>query len=137
MAKTGAIAPTDDQLQAFLAADWQGPLTMINLLKFADQADYGEADEPARTGEEAYTLYSELATPFVMGVGGSLLFSSDISQVLIGEASENWDRCLIVQYPSRQAFVDMTSNPDYQAIAYHRSAALSRSALLPSVVTTP
>ena len=38
---------------------------------------------------------------------------------------------LLVTYPTAQAFLDMIQSPDYQAIVYHRSAALSDSRLIP------
>jgi uncharacterized protein (DUF1330 family) len=46
---------------------------------------------------------------------------------LIGEGS--WDLMLLVSYPTRQAFLDMVSSPEYQTIAHLRSEALVRSEL--------
>jgi uncharacterized protein (DUF1330 family) len=57
-----------------------------------------------------------------MGTGGSLL---------IGPADARWDRVLLVRYPDLGAFLAMTQNPDYQAGAGHRTAALADSRLLP------
>jgi uncharacterized protein (DUF1330 family) len=125
-----AIDPDPQDIASFVGADWEGPVTMVNLLQFADQADYGDADEPARSGLEAYALYAELAGPFVAGVGAELLYHGAVHHMLIGEDTEAWDDVLIVRYPSRQAFVDMISSADYHKITHHRTAALSRAALL-------
>ncbi len=46
---------------------------------------------------------------------------------LIGEGS--WDMMLLVSYPTRQAFLDMVSSPEYQEIEHLRSEALVRSEL--------
>ncbi|MFN3232091.1 MAG: DUF1330 domain-containing protein [Alphaproteobacteria bacterium] len=132
MSKPGQNAPAPDQMKAFAEADWDGPLWMINMLKFKGQADYGNADEPARTGKEAYTHYGSLAGPFVEAVGGKPVTMLFPKHILIGDKAEDWDELLVVEYPSREAFLSMINDPAYQATAHHRTAALERSALIAS-----
>lgn len=133
MAKPGQNAPTPDQMTSFVAADWQGPVCMINLLKFRDQADYGaDIDEPPCTGREAYTRYGELTRPFLAQVGGQVMLRLAPAHIVIGDDNEDWDLMMVVQYPSHAAFIQMASNPDYLAVTKHRSAALERSALIAS-----
>ena len=132
MSKPGQNAPSPEQLAAFRDADWDGPLWMINLLKFKDQADYGDAGEPARTGREAYEHYGSLAGPFVQAVGGKPVSMLYPQHIVIGDEAEDWDEVLIVEYPSREAFFEMIGNRDYQATTIHRTAALERSALIAS-----
>jgi uncharacterized protein (DUF1330 family) len=127
-----AIDPEPQDVADFIAADWEGPVTMVNLLKFADQADYGDADEAPCSGSEAYGRYGELATPFLTGTGAHVVYRGDVHHMLIGDDTEAWDEVLIVRYPSHQAFIDLISNPDYHKIAHHRTAALSRAVLLAS-----
>ena len=127
-----AVNPDPQDLANFVSTDWEGPLTMVNLLKFADQADYGDTDEEPCTGVEAYARYGQLAAPHVMASGATILYQGDVKFMLIGEDTEAWDEVIVVKYPSRQAFIDMVSNPEYQALTIHRTAALSRAALLPS-----
>lgn len=130
---TGAIHPEPDAIAAFASMDWDGPVNMVNLLKFADKASYDDGTEC--TGREAYATYGGLTGPFLQSVGGKPIFRGDVAMTLIGEASEDWDEVIIVQYPSKDAFIEMTSNPDYLAISHHRTAALARSALLPTKAT--
>lgn len=130
MAKLGENAPTSEQLQALGQADWDGPLSMLNLLKFRSQAEYAEGEHEPCTGIEAYRRYGAVAGPFVAAVGGKRLFMGDAKFVVIGDEAENWDEVLIVQYPTKQAFFDMITNAAYQATTVHRSAALERSALI-------
>ncbi len=127
-----AVNPDPQDLASFVGADWEGPLTMVNLLKFADQADYADADEEPCTGAEAYARYGQLAGPYVIATGATILYQGMVQFKVIGDDSEDWDEVLVVQYPSRQAFIDMIGNPEYQAITHHRTAALSRAALLAS-----
>jgi uncharacterized protein (DUF1330 family) len=44
--------------------------------------------------------------------------------------SEQWDMAILVSYPTRQHFLDKMDDPNYQAIAPIRSAALADSRLL-------
>jgi len=130
MAKPGENAPTSEQFQVLSQADWDGPLSMLNLLKFRNQAEYAEGEHEPSTGIEAYRRYGAVAGPFVAAVGGKPLFIGDAKFVIIGDEAEDWDEVLIVQYPTKQAFFDMINNAAYQATTVHRSAALERSALI-------
>jgi uncharacterized protein (DUF1330 family) len=50
--------------------------------------------------------------------------------VLIGPEDEQWDLAFIAEYPSAAAFGDMVKNPGYQAIVFHRQAAVKTSRLI-------
>jgi hypothetical protein len=54
----------------------------------------------------------------------------DAQLTLIGPSEESWDDVLLVEYPSRKAFIAMTSNPEYLACTVHRTAALADSRLV-------
>ena len=43
---------------------------------------------------------------------------------------EQWDIVILVRYPTRRHFVEMLADPDYQAIAPVRAAALEDSRLI-------
>ena len=53
---------------------------------------------------------------------------------LIGPDDERWDDAVLVEYPTKQAFLEMVMKPEYQASAVHRTAALADSRL---ICTTP
>jgi len=50
--------------------------------------------------------------------------------MLIGPSDEHWDIAFIAQYPNSGAFLEMVTNPDYQAIVFHRQAAVKDSRLI-------
>ena len=52
------------------------------------------------------------------------------SVVLIGPTAEDWDAIALVQYPSRKAFIEMTSTKDYDEAHEHREAGLERTLVL-------
>jgi uncharacterized protein (DUF1330 family) len=127
----GSIEPTQQQLQALLASTSEGPIVMVNLLRFAEQASYPDGfDAEPCTGVEAYTRYAAAAQHFLEKVGGAPIWGAPAQSIVIGPSDEAWDVAFCVRYPSRQAFVDMALDPDYLAITPHRTAALADSRLI-------
>jgi uncharacterized protein (DUF1330 family) len=121
------ITPTQTQLTQLIAADSDGPLIMLNLLRFKERADGIDA---GLSGAEAYRRYGEATAPFLQRVGGRLLLAVEAKQMVIGPEALEWDMALMVEYPSREKFLEMASDPDYLAVHEHRAAALSDSRLI-------
>ena len=96
----------------------EGPVTMLNLLAFKPDG-----------GRERYEEYGAAVLPLLEGVGGRLVFQGAAAPVVLGE--DSWDLVLLVEYPSRGAFLEMIQSPEYQAIAHVRSEALARGELHP------
>jgi uncharacterized protein (DUF1330 family) len=127
----GAVEPTPERLQAFLKASDASPLVMINLLRYRERAAYppGSDAEPC-SGREAYQRYAAVALRTVAEVGARPVWLGEVASTLIAPAGEAWDDAVLVEYPSRKAFLDMIARPDYQAASVHRSAALEDSRLV-------
>ncbi len=126
------IDPTSEQFLRIVedAATIATPIRMLNLLKFRDIADYGDTPDPAgddgpSTGAEAYGRYGEFAAAAVASVGGSFFYYGMADMTVIGPETEDWDVVAIVEYPSRAAFIEMTSKPSYGAGVFHRTAGLA------------
>ena len=117
-----AITPNADQFRALAAAPDDEPVVMLNLLKFK-QASSADAKE---TGEEAYRSYGDAAVQMIEARGGSVIWAGRADQLLIGDPADDWDQVLLVQYPSRAAFLDMVSQPEYQDAHQHRESGLER-----------
>ena len=111
-----SINPTPEQMQVFMSAPLEGPVLMVNLLRFK-----------AEGGREAYLEYGKRVQPHLARVGARLVFHASAKATVIGD--DSWDEVLIVEYPSRQAFLDMVRDADYQAAAEHRTRALADSRL--------
>jgi uncharacterized protein (DUF1330 family) len=94
---------------------------MLNLLKYRRRADDGD-----RTGEEEYRSYGDAAVAMIEERGGGVLWAGRADQVLIGDPTQDWDHVLLVQYPTRAAFLDMVGQPAYQEAHRHRESGLER-----------
>ncbi len=127
-----SIEPTPERMQAFLRdAGDESPIVMINLLRYREQADYPpDSGAEACSGREAYQRYGEVASRHVASVGGRMLWIGSVAGTLIAPDAEEWDDAILVQYPSRAAFLEMVAKPEYQAIVFHRTAALADSRLI-------
>ena len=129
------LSPTPESIAALTERGITGQVTMLNLLRFRELADYSEFPDLAPSepisGERAYEIYSGLTLPLLSEVGGKPIFMGTGGSLLIGPADARWDRVLLVRYPDLGAFLAMTQNPAYHAGAGHRTAALSDSRLLP------
>lgn len=121
------IDPTREQIARLAEAELGGPIVMLNLLRFKDSAGGGAE---GLTGEEAYRRYGEAVAENLARVGGTLLHLARCSGTVIGPESERWDLLALVRYPSRAAFLEMVSDPDFQAKHALRTAALEDSRLI-------
>lgn len=122
------ISPNADQFAELVAHPDDGPVVMLNLLKFKAVADPptdggGVAGE---SGAEAYARYGETATRLVTERGGKIIWAGTADQILIGDPDQDWDMIALVQYPSRAAFVDMVSQPEYMEAHEDRERGVER-----------
>lgn len=95
-----------------------GPVVMLNLLRFRPDG-----------GQERYAEYGEAVAPCLDKVGGRIVYAGQPAAPLLGE--DGWDLVALVEYPSRQAFLDMIGSPEYTAIGHLRTEALTRGELHP------
>lgn len=130
-----AVMPTPEGMQTFLAKDIEGPVSMVNLLKFKDKAEYADGRETDLSGAEAYALYGVDMARWVTSNGGRLLFSGPAHHLVLGEADELWDQVAIMEYPSKEAFVQIVSAPEVAEWGVHRSAGLAGQLLIAVTAT--
>ena len=111
------IEGTKEQMKAFLTMDLEGPIHMLNLLRYKPDG-----------GRETYAKYAAHTSPLLEKRGGKAIYRSDGRATVIG--GEEWDTVLIVEYPSRDAFKDMITSEEYQAGVHLRHEALEDSRLI-------
>ncbi len=126
-----AVYPTGGQLGALLALPQDGPVVMLNLLKFRDKAEYKDGRATTLSGRDAYMLYGELMTKFVLDRGGKLHFTSPAAAPVIGAVGEMWDVVALMEYPSPKAFVEIATSPEVAEFGVHREAGLAGQLLIP------
>jgi uncharacterized protein (DUF1330 family) len=118
------ISPTKAQLDAMTADKAETPFVMVNLLKFKTATAAGEP------GRKAYQRYARNTAAHLARAGGRVVWAGEAQQVFIGTPDKGWDWVLLVEYPSRQAFLTMIADPAYKAIHEDREAGLEDSVLM-------
>ena len=128
--------PDDGQLAALGALDPEAPVAALNLFQFHERACYSPGDEEYGTdaadvsGQEAFARYVEVAGKVIVALGGRVVFTTTVEQVMIGAPAPKWEVAAIMYFPTRRAFVEMTMNPEFQAASRHRKAGLANHYML-------
>jgi uncharacterized protein (DUF1330 family) len=116
-----AIYPTAKQIEDLMAGPAGQPVVMVNLLRFKPRAD---APEEGRSGEEAYRRYADAMRTFVASKGGRFLWIGRVDSQVIGTGGEGFHMIGLVEYPSREAFLAIATDPYVQEIGVQRAAGL-------------
>jgi uncharacterized protein (DUF1330 family) len=120
-----AVLPNEAQIKGFFEPGPDGPIYMVNLLKFKAKAEYEDGRTTDLTGREAYDLYATRVAELLKEFGGGGIFAADVERLMLGEVEELWDEVAIAMYPSRQAMLDMMQSETMQDINQHRAAGLA------------
>jgi hypothetical protein len=119
------VYPNKEQIKGFMEPVSEGPICMVNLLKFKGKAEYEDGRDTDLTGREAYALYEEGVKKLLQEIGGGIGFEGDVERLALGEVEELWDVVGLAVWPSRGAMFEVMQSPEMQAISVHRSAGLA------------
>jgi hypothetical protein len=114
---------------AMMSPQDDGPVWMVNLMKYREVADYADGRESAISGRDADDAYSPLDS--LAAVGAVPVFFGDVDQQLLGDET-TWDRVGVVKYPTRKAFIDMQSLPSFQKSHHHKDAGMESTIVMGS-----
>ncbi len=119
------ISTQPSQIAQMMEKGPDGPIFMVNLLKFKDKAEYEDGRETDLTGREAYNLYGAAVAGILPEFGGRLFYISDVTMLSLGQVEELWDEVAIAAYPDRASLVRMSMSEAWQAASVHRAAGLA------------
>lgn len=122
--------PKPEQIQELFTKAPQGPLVMLNLLKFKEKAVYADGRRTDISGAEAYGIYAEEMGKHIEADGGRMVFSALMNVLVIGEGDLEWDVVGIAEYASLKSFQTIMASPAYQEISVHRDAGLAHQLLI-------
>lgn len=125
MKVNNSVNPNEAQLKGFIEPGPDGPIYMVNLLKFKEKAAYPDGRATDLTGEAAYNIYGRAVAQLLTEFGGAAMFSATVERLMLGEVEELWDKVAIAMYPSRAAMMAMMRSPTMQEIGIHRAAGLA------------
>lgn len=102
--------------------DADGPVWMVNLMKYKERAEYADGTDGGRSGLEADNEYTP--TESFRAIGAELVYVATVDATLLGDGTE-WDRVAIVKYPSRRSFVEMQQRQDFRESHVHKEAGMA------------
>ena len=119
------VFPSDPgRMSQMLEKGPDGPIFMVNLLKFRDKAEYEDGRSTDLTGREAYMIYGRAVSDILPKFGGKAVFAADVTFLALGQVEELWDEVAIAMYPTRGDLVRMSQSEEWQEASVHRSAGL-------------
>lgn len=120
----------EEQLRKVAAED-DGPVFMVNLMRYKPTAEYPDGRETDLTGAQADALYA----PFDVfaEIGAELALYATVLEEVDGDGAA-FDAVAVVRYASRRSFVEMQERPDYLDRHVHKEAGMDWTII---VVSTP
>jgi len=100
-----------------------GPVWMVNLMKYKDVADYGDGETGTKTGREADDEYTP--TGPLKAIGAEIVYAAEVEMTPLGDGTQ-WDRVGIVKYPTRRSFIEMQQRDDFKDKHVHKEAGMDR-----------
>ena len=120
------VMPTSpERIDEMMQPGPDGPIYMVNLLKFKDKAEYEDGRETDLTGFEAYQLYGRAVSQIIGDYGGEIQFAANVTFLSLGQVEELWEEVAIAKYPNRGALLAMSSSEEWRAASVHRTAGLA------------
>lgn len=113
-------------------ADEDGPIWMVNFMRYRERADY-RGDGPAISGRDADDRYAP--TEVLAAIGAEVAYFGDV--VDGGGGPDAWDRMAVVRYPTRRSFIDMQSRADFAAKRVHKDAGMEFTIILCALPAGP
>lgn len=102
-------------------AEQDGPVWMVNLMKYKEVANYADGNPSGISGKEADDRYAP--TKILHEIGAEVSFFGDVEMQLLGD-DVKWDRIGVVKYPTRRSFIDMQSRQDFKGKHEHKEAGM-------------
>ena len=132
MTRTTTDAPRYGQIDRDYAirlasASDDGPVWMVNLMKYRERAEYPDGRSDDISGREADDRYTPLEA--LAAVGAEIVFVGDVERQFLGDAPM-WDRVAVVKYPSGPAFIEMQSLPEFQRQHVHKDAGMEQTIVI-------
>jgi hypothetical protein len=114
------------RMLATTTAEDDGPIWMVNLMKYREVADYG-GEGPAISGRQADDEYTPRES--LKAIGAEIVFAADVDTQLLGD-SPKWDRVGIVKYPTKRSFIEMQSRADFKDKHVHKDAGMEQTIVM-------
>jgi hypothetical protein len=130
----GTIDAAYAEYLATRTPDQDGPIWMVNFMRYKEAADYGRGESRGISGREADDRYAP--TEVLAAIGAEVAYFGDAVAPGGGPAPD-WHRMAVVRYPTRRSFIDMQSRSDFREKRVHKDAGMEFTIIMGAVPTGP
>ena len=109
-----------------------GPVWMLNLMRYRPVAVYADGRTSSISGREADDLYSPVGP--LEAIGATVPLLADVTGQ--SGAEPTWDRVAIALYPTRRSFFEMQQRDDFKAQYVHKEAGMETTIVMGCVPAT-
>ena len=127
MPKYGKIDFKYAERLATTPANEDGPVWMVNLMKYHDIAQYENGSDLVISGQDADDLYSPRDS--LKAIGAEIVYFGVVENKLLGDRRD-WDRIAVVKYPTRKSFIEMQARNDFQKAHVHKEAGMKETIVM-------
>jgi hypothetical protein len=106
--------------------DEDGPVWMVNLMKYRANAQYADGRASSISGLQADNLYTPRES--LAAVGAEVVFAGTVDTQLLGTPA--WDRIGVVKYPTRRSFIEMQSRAEFVEKHAHKDAGMEQTIVI-------
>ncbi len=111
-----------------------GPIWMVNFMRYRPRADYGDQGDQGISGKEADDRYAPVDV--LEKLGAEVAYFGDVVGRDRGP-DPDWHRMGIVRYPTRRSFIDMQARSDFQEKYVHKQAGMEFTIIVASLPLGP
>jgi hypothetical protein len=111
-----------------------GPIWMVNFMRYKPRADYGDEGDRGISGREADERYAPVEV--LKKVGADIAYFGDVVDPDGGPDPE-WHRTAVVRYPTRRSFIDMQTRSDFQEKYVHKEAGMEFTIIVAALPVGP
>ncbi len=130
----GTIDLTYAEHLAGVPAEDDGPIWMVNFMRYKERADYGQGEDAGLSGRQADDRYAP--TEVLAAIGAEVAYFGDVVGP-DGGPDPDWHRMAVVRYPTRRSFIDMQSRKDFREKRTHKDAGMDFTLIMCSLPTGP
>jgi uncharacterized protein (DUF1330 family) len=121
------VCPTADSWREIFNLGGDGPIHIINLLKFRQHVDTAEG---SISGATAYGKYVAGVAPAFARMGGQRVYFDRVGHIFAFGAVSDWDAAIVTRYPSADALARMWLSPEFVDAHHNRADGVERSQVL-------
>ena len=124
-----AVSPDAvERVRELASTDDGKEFVMVNLNRYRPEPEYSDGRPVTATSKEVEQRYLSMVVPMLFARACHPIVVTDPVVTMVGDVQQtSWERIALARYRSRQDFLEIILNPEFNLGVEHKWAALERS----------